>query len=81
LSRAGVFPPMAIHLVRIGEESGQLEEMLGRIADIYDEEVKRAIQRVLGLLIPVITIFLGVIVAGIVASVFSAILGSYDAAF
>lgn len=81
LSRAGVFPPMAIHLVRIGEESGQLEEMLGRIADIYDEEVKRAIQRVLGLLIPVITILLGVIVAGIVASVFSAILGSYDAAF
>ncbi|UEM07193.1 type II secretion system F family protein (plasmid) [Skermanella rosea] len=81
LSRAGVFPPMVIHLVRIGEESGQLEEMLGRIAEIYDEEVKRSIQRVLGLLVPVITVLLGIVVAGIIASVFSAILGSYNVAF
>jgi general secretion pathway protein F len=71
---------MAIHLVRIGEESGQLEEVLGRIAEIYDEEVRRAIQRVLGLLVPVITIILGIVVAGIIGSVFSAILSSYNVA-
>jgi general secretion pathway protein F len=80
LSQAGVFPPMAVHLVRIGEESGQLEEVLGRIAEIYDEEVRRAIQRVLGLLVPVITIILGILVAGIIGSVFSAILSSYNVA-
>jgi general secretion pathway protein F len=81
LMKAGVFPPMAVHLIQVGEESGQLKEMLGRVAEIYEEEVKRTIQRVLALLVPLITVALGVLVAGIIGSVLSAILSSYNVAF
>ena len=69
---------IAVQLIKVGEESGQLEEMLLRVADIYDEEVKRTIQRLLGLLVPVITIGLGIVVAFIVGSMLAAIMTAYD---
>ncbi len=52
--------------------------MLLRIADIYDEEVKRSLQRLVSMLVPGITILLGLLVAGIVATMLNAILGAYD---
>ncbi len=78
LLRSRVFPRLAVQLVRVGEESGELSHMLLRIADIYDEEVKRSLQRLISMLVPAITIGLGLLVAGIVATMLSAILGAYD---
>ena len=81
LAEAGLFPRLALHLVRVGEESGRLEEMLIKIADIYDHEVERAMERLLALLVPAVTIVLGLLIAGIIGSVLSALLGVYDLPF
>jgi general secretion pathway protein F len=81
LRETGMFPRLAAQLVQVGEESGQLEAMLLRVADIYDEEVKRTLQRLLALLTPVVTIGLGILVAGIVGSMLSAILSTYEVQF
>ena len=78
LARSEAFPKLAVQLVQVGEESGELTPMLLRIADIYDEEVKRSLQRLVSMLVPAITILLGLLVAGIVATMLSAILGAYD---
>ncbi len=81
LIEAGVFPPLALQLIQIGEESGKLEEMLLRVADIYDDEVKRTIQRNLALLVPLITISVGILIAMIIGSIMAAILSAYDLPF
>ena len=81
LIEAGVFPPLALQLIQIGEESGKLEEMLLRVADIYDDEVKRTIQRNLSLLVPLITISVGILIASIIGSMLAAILSAYDLPF
>ena len=78
LTESGAFPYLALQLIQVGEETGQLEAMLLRIADIYDEEVRRAIQRMLALLVPLVTIVLGILIAGIIGSMLAAILSSYD---
>lgn len=78
LQAAGVFPALAIQLILVGEEAGQLEAMLLRIADIYDEEVKRTLQRMLSLLVPLVTICLGLLVAAIIGSMLTAILSAYN---
>jgi len=78
LLETGLFPPLAVQLVRVGEESGQLEKMLLRVADIYDEEVKRTLQRMLSLLVPVLTICIGILVGAIIATMLTAILSTYD---
>ena len=74
LGEARLFPSLAVHLIRVGEESGRLEEILLRIADIFEREVQRTMDRLLALLVPGLTIGLGVIIAGIIASVLVAIL-------
>ena len=81
LAETGVFPGLALQLVRVGEETGRLDAMLLRIADIYDEEVKRAIQKMLSLLVPLITLALGILIAVIIGSMISAIMSSYDLPF
>jgi general secretion pathway protein F len=81
LLETGVFPRLAAQLVQVGEESGQLEPMLLRVADIYDEEVKRTLDRMLSLLVPIVTIGLGLLVAGIIGAMLTAILGTYDLSF
>src|SRR5262249_49776468 len=80
LARSHVFPRLAVQLVQVGEESGELPSMLLRVSDLYDEEVKRTVQRLMTLLVPAITIGLGLLVAGIVASMLTAILSAYDLA-
>ena len=80
LMESGVFPRMAVKLVQVGEESGQLDVMLLRVAEIYDEEVRRSLQRIFSLLVPVLTVCLGLLVAGIVGSMLVAILSTYDLA-
>jgi general secretion pathway protein F len=78
LAATGLFPHLALQLIQVGEESGRLEDMLLRIADIYDDEVKRTIDRILSMLVPGITIVLGVLIAVIIGSILAAILSSYD---
>ncbi len=74
LGAAGVFPSLAVDLIRVGEETGQLEEMLFRVADIYERETGRALERLMALLVPVLTIGLGMLIAAIIGSVLMAIL-------
>lgn len=75
LQASGQFPPLAIQMIRVGEETGQLEDMLLKVADTYDREVENAIQRLLTILEPVLIVGLGVIIAGIIISILVAILG------
>ncbi len=69
-----VFPLMAVHMVSVGEETGRLDAMLTRVADIYDREVAQAVKRMLALLEPVMILGLGVIIGGIIVSILLAIL-------
>jgi len=72
LEQTGCFPNLAIQLIQIGEETGRLEDMLQEVADIYDQDVERVLERLLALLVPGITIFMGVVVALIIAAVMTA---------
>jgi general secretion pathway protein F len=69
LGEAGVLPKLATHLMRIGEESGRLEDMLFRVAETYDLEVQRSIQRLLTLLVPAITVVMALMISGIIVSI------------
>jgi type II secretion system protein F len=70
----GEFPPLATHMVRVGEETGRLEEMLGRVATTYETEIRVAVRRLVALLEPVIILVLGVVVLAIVLAILMAIL-------
>jgi general secretion pathway protein F len=74
LMAQGVFPPLAVHMVSVGEETGRLDEMLTRVADVYDREVSLAVKRMLALLEPVMILGLGLIIGGIIISILLAIL-------
>lgn len=67
------FPALAIHMVRVGEETGRLEEMLLKVADTFETEVRTELKRVLGLLEPAIILAMGVVVAFIVVAMLLAI--------
>ena len=80
LAASGVFPPMAMSFLRTGEETARLGLMLGRLADVLDRTVRSTIQRLIGILTPAITVFMGAVVATVIASIMSAILGFNDLA-
>lgn len=80
LAATGLFPGMAISFLRTGEETAQLGLMLGRLADVLDRDVRTALQRLISILTPAITIVMGAAVAGVIASIMSAILGFNDLA-
>ena len=80
LACTGYFPPLALNLIRVGEETAKHEQMLFKLADIYDEEARRSIDRLLALVGPAITIALGVLVAGVIGSILVAVLSVYDLA-
>ena len=67
-------------MVRVGEETGALEEMLLKQADLYEREVRHAVDRLLSLLVPLMTVVMGLIVAGLIASILLAILSINDLA-
>jgi general secretion pathway protein F len=71
---------MAIQIVRIGEATAQLDRMLLQLAEILDQDVRRDLARALTLLVPLLTVGLGLMVAGIVASVMLAVLSIDDLA-
>jgi general secretion pathway protein F len=74
LHGTGCFPLMATRLIRVGEESGRLEDMLLRLADMYDAETERALQRFLAILTPSLTVVFGLVVAFVIAAVLMALL-------
>jgi general secretion pathway protein F len=69
LSEHAYFPPFALHMIRVGEESGQLESMLMQTAEILDQETQTLIKRALSLVEPVMILVLGLIIAGVVMSI------------
>jgi len=70
LAKSAVFPPMVISMIAVGEQTGGLDEMLSKIADFYDEEVDAAVSNLLSLLEPVMIVFLGVVVGGMVVAMY-----------
>ncbi|MBI1809889.1 MAG: type II secretion system F family protein [Gemmatimonadetes bacterium] len=70
LAKSEVFPPMVISMIAVGEQTGGLDEMLAKIADFYDEEVDAAVSGLLSLLEPVMIVFLGVVVGGMVVAMY-----------
>jgi type IV pilus assembly protein PilC len=70
MERSGIFPPMVTRMVSVGEKSGELEKMLTKIADSYDEQVDTAVDGLTSLLEPLIIAFLGIVIGGIVFCMF-----------
>jgi type IV pilus assembly protein PilC len=70
LEASGVFPPMVISMVDVGEETGQLPEMLLKVAEVYDDEVDNAVESLTSLLEPIMIVFLALIVGTIVIALF-----------
>jgi general secretion pathway protein F len=81
LLEKGIFPKMAMQMIKMGEETGRLEEMLLRVATIYDKQLRVAIARMLALLEPALIISLGLMIAGLIVSILLAILSVNDLAF
>ncbi len=79
LEECGLFPPMVYHMVRIGEESGNIEEMLDKLADYYDEEVEMAVQSLMAAMEPMIILVLAAIVGTLIASVLAPMMKMYEA--
>ncbi len=70
LLKSGVFPPMVCRMISVGEQTGQLEKMLTKIADFYDEQVDSATSALTSMIEPLVIAFLGIVVGGIVISLF-----------
>ena len=70
LEATGVFPPMVTQMISVGEETGALDTMLSKIADFYEDEVDTAVENLMSLREPVMIVFLGVVIGGIVISMY-----------
>ena len=81
LAEVARFPAFAVHMIRVGEESGRLEEILQQVAQVYERETRTTIKRALALLEPVLILVLGVIIAAVIISILVAILGINELAF
>jgi len=65
-----VFPPMVVQMISVGEQTGALDTMLSKIADFYEDEVDTAVANLMVLMEPVLILFLGTVVGGIVISMY-----------
>jgi type IV pilus assembly protein PilC len=70
LKKSEVFPPMVVQMINVGEQTGGLDEMLGKIADFYDDEVEAAVAALTSVIEPVMIVFLGAIVGGMVVAMY-----------
>ncbi|MGA1867004.1 MAG: type II secretion system inner membrane protein GspF [bacterium] len=73
LKESGLFPALAVHMIDVGEETGQLEEMMFKVADVFEKESSNAVKRMVGLLEPVLILVMGVLIGFIVISMLLAI--------
>ncbi|TVR62987.1 MAG: type II secretion system F family protein [Gemmatimonadales bacterium] len=70
LRKSGVFPPMVVQMINVGEQTGGLDEMLTKIADFYDEEVDAAVSALISALEPIMIVVLGVVVGGMIVAMY-----------
>jgi general secretion pathway protein F len=73
MRKAGVFPPLAAHLLTVGEETGRLDNMFARMADIYENETRASIRRFTAIFEPLIILVMGVVVGALILSMLLAI--------
>lgn len=78
LADSGVFPPMVYHMIEIGEETGNMEEMLDKVAEYYDDEVEMATQSLLAALEPLIIVVMACVVVPIVLAIMMPMYSLYD---
>lgn len=78
IKMCGLFPPMVVHMVSIGEETGELEDMLENIAEYYEEEVAEATEQMMAVMEPLIIVVLAVIVGVIIMAILQPMLTLYD---
>jgi type IV pilus assembly protein PilC len=70
LKQSGVFPPMVVQMINVGEQTGGLDEMLAKIADFYDDEVDTAVDALTSVLEPIMIVVMGVVIGGMVAAMY-----------
>jgi type IV pilus assembly protein PilC len=70
LKESGVFPPMVVQMINVGEQTGGLDEMLTKIADFYDDEVDAAVSALTSILEPIMIVVMGVVIGGIVVAMY-----------
>jgi type IV pilus assembly protein PilC len=80
LKKSKVFPPMVISMINVGEQTGGLDEMLTKIADFYDDEVDAAVSGLMAMMEPMMIVFLGIIVGGMVVAMYLPIFDMVNAA-
>jgi len=78
MKQSGVFPPLAMHLIEVGEESGKLDSMLIQVADVYDVEVRTSIKNLIAFFEPALILLMGIIIGTIVVSMLMAIFSIND---
>ena len=78
LTEAGIFPPMVMQMVNVGEQTGALDNMLGKIADYYEEEVDAAVDALTSIIEPLIIVYLGVVVGGMVLAMYMPLFSMMD---
>jgi general secretion pathway protein F len=80
MRKAGVFPPLVAHLLTVGEETGRLDQMFVRMADIYENDTRVSIRRFTSIFEPVVILVMGVMVGGLILSMLLAITSINDVA-
>ncbi len=78
MKHSGVFPPLAMHLIEVGEESGKLDSMLVQVADVYDVEVRNSIKNLIAFFEPALILVMGIIIGTIVVSMLVAVFSIND---
>jgi general secretion pathway protein F len=78
LTESGLFPPLALHMIAVGQETGRLESMLTNVAEHYDQEVKRATTRLTSMLEPIMIVGMGLVIGTVVVSMLTAIFSIND---
>jgi general secretion pathway protein F len=73
LRKAAVFPPLAAHLLTVGEETGHLDQMFNRMADIYETETRASIKRFTAIFEPVVILVMGIVIGSLILSMLLAI--------
>jgi len=78
MKQSGVFPPLAMHLIEVGEETGRLDNMLNQVAEIYDVEVRNSIKKLISFFEPALIILMGIVIGTIVVSMLTAVFSISD---
>jgi general secretion pathway protein F len=78
MKQSGIFPPLAMHLIEVGEESGKLDSMLNQVADVYDIEVRNSIKNLIAFFEPALILLMGIMIGTIVVSMLTAIFSIND---